>query len=71
MPRKEKRPRDWTAEERFAALMETARMPKEELGAWCRKHGLHTHHLEQWKQAALSGCDSTRKCPESNEIRHL
>lgn len=71
MPRKEKRPRDWTAEERFAALMETARMPKEELGAWCRMHGLHTHHLEQWKQAALGGCDSTRKCPESNKIRHL
>jgi transposase len=71
MPRKEKRPRDWTAEERFAALMETARMSNEELGAWCRRHGLHTHHLEQWKREALSGCGDIQKRSENSKIRSL
>lgn len=71
MPQKEKRPRDWTAEERFAALMETARMPKEELGAWCRRHGLHSHHLEQWKQEALVGCKNIQKIPQNSEIKRL
>jgi transposase-like protein len=55
---KEKRPQDWSAEERFAALIETAQMSDEQLGAWCRKHGLHTHHLKQWKADALAGCVS-------------
>jgi transposase len=71
MPHNEKRPQDWTAEERFAALMETARMPEEELGAWCRRHGLHTHHLERWKRDALSDCSDIQKAPANNEIRRL
>ena len=51
----EKRPRDWSAEERFAALVETHGMGEEELGAWCRRHGLHSHELAQWRRDALSG----------------
>ena len=51
----EKRPQDWTAQERFAALLETQGLSEEELGAWCRRHGLHTHQLEQWRRDAMAG----------------
>jgi transposase-like protein len=47
----EKRARDWSAEERFAALVETHGMSEEELGVWCRHHGLHTHVLAQWRRS--------------------
>ena len=50
MAQKEKRPKDWTREERLNALLESAKLSEEELGAWCRKKGLHTHHLEQWRK---------------------
>jgi len=53
--RQEKRPREWTAEERFAALVETHEMAEEELGAWCRRRGLHSHELAQWRRDALAG----------------
>lgn len=54
LPQKEKRPQDWTAEERINALMETGAMTEEERVAWCRKRGLFTHHLEQWKKDAVT-----------------
>jgi len=35
-PCKEKRPQDWTPQERFEALLEASRLSEDELGAWCR-----------------------------------
>jgi transposase-like protein len=52
---KEKRPKDWTPEERISALIETGAMTPEEFSAWCRKKGIFPHHLEQWKKDAISG----------------
>lgn len=51
----DRRARDWSAQERFAALVETDGMSEEELGAWCRRHGLHSHELAQWRRDALAG----------------
>ncbi len=74
----EKRPQDWSGQERFAALLEISSLGDEELGAWCRRHGLHSHHLEKWKQDAIAG--SGGKAPAQGkvearklreEIRHL
>jgi transposase len=52
---KEKRPKDWTPEERISALIETGAMTPEECSAWCRRKGIFSHHLEQWKKDAISG----------------
>jgi transposase-like protein len=71
VPQKEKRPQDWSAEERFRALIETAQMSDEQLGAWCRKHGLHTHHLKQWKDDAIAGCVATRRGKSNVKERRL
>jgi len=50
MAKQEKRPQDWTREERLNALLEAAKLSEEELGAWCRQKGIHTHHLEKWRK---------------------
>jgi len=50
MSKDEKRPQDWTREERLNALLEAAKLSEEELGAWCRQKGIHTHHLEKWRK---------------------
>jgi transposase-like protein len=62
----EKRARDWSGEERFAALVETHGMNEDELGAWCRRHALHTHELAQWRRDALAGA---APMVEANEAR--
>ncbi len=51
---KEKIPKDWTAEERMSALLKTGSMSAEDRTAWCRKKGIFTHNLDQWKKDAIS-----------------
>jgi len=61
---KEKRPKDWTAEERLSSLIETGTMSAEKRTAWCRKNGIFIHNLEQWKKDAISAI-----MPDSNKAQ--
>lgn len=47
----EKRPQDWTPTERLIALHQSYELKGEALQAWCRQHGLFTHHLREWESA--------------------
>jgi len=67
----EKRPQDWTAEERFSAVLETHGLSVEELGSWCRQHGLHTHQLEQWRRDAMAGSAGNGRREEQVELKRL
>lgn len=60
MGKKERRPQDWTSEERISALIETGSMTDDEKAEWCRKNGLFTHNLNQWKKDAIIGSDSIK-----------
>ena len=53
--RKDKRPQSWTREERLDAVLATHALGEDELGAWCRERGLHTHHLAQWRRELVEG----------------
>jgi len=53
----EKRPQDWTREERLEALLATHGLSDTALGQWCREHGLHTHHLSSWRKELVHGGD--------------
>ena len=50
----EKKPQDWTVEERFNLLMSCANLEGEAVNSRCRAHGLYPHHLTQWRQDFLS-----------------
>ena len=71
LSKKEKRPTDWTAEERFNAIIETSPLTDEESAAWCRKHGFFTHHIEQWKADALAATQPKTPKASSQEERRL
>ncbi len=71
MVKKEKRPRDWTVEERFEALLETGQLNEEEVGRWCREHGVHTHQLSRWRQDAMAGTGGKTATAEQAETRRL
>lgn len=64
-PEREKRPQDWTAEERLEALIETGGLSAEALGQWCRSHGLHTHHLAQWRRELTAGPAGAQGSPKA------
>ena len=55
--KQERRPEDWTTQERLDALIESSGLSDDELGGWCRGQGLHTHHLERWRREMIEGQD--------------
>jgi hypothetical protein len=71
-----KRPQDWNAQEKLAAVMEAASLSDEELGTFLRSRGLHEAQLQQWRDLMLAGLEPTtvyrgEKAPESKRIREL
>ena len=49
-----KRPQDWSAQEKFNAVMESYHLDDEHLGAFLRERGLHETHLQQWRKQVES-----------------
>ena len=74
-PIRMKRPQDWTAEEKLAAVLAAASLSDEELGAFLRNRGLHEPQLQQWREQMLDGLQTPaarkKKPPESKRIRDL
>lgn len=68
-----RRPQDWTAEEKYAVMIEAASLPDEELGAFLREKGLHQANLKQWRQEMLTalGESKTRPSKPSAETRRI
>jgi len=68
---KEKRPSDWTAEERISGIIKTGGMVDEERTAWCRKKGIFIHNLDQWRKDAVSAIIQKPNIEDIEEHRAL
>lgn len=53
VPGADKTTDQWSAEARFAAIVETATFSEAEVAEYCRKKGLYPEQLIQWKQGFL------------------
>ena len=74
----QKRPKDWTPEEKLQAVLEASQLSEEDLGAYLRKKGLHESNLKQWRQEMLGALQaktyskkSSGKSAEAKRIRQL
>lgn len=45
----DKRPQDWTLEERLNMVVASASLTEEALNEHCRAQGIYPHHIKQWK----------------------
>ena len=71
---KARRPQDWTAEEKLDAVLEYEKLEEEERGKYLREKGLHSVHIEKWKQQILQGLKSSKsrkKDPRDSKIKEL
>lgn len=57
------RPHDKSPEAKLQAVIDTMGKTEEEQGAYCRAHGIYSHHLDAWKKQILEGLG----VPSSNE----
>ena len=46
---KEKRPRDWGAEERLNMVIACGSLSDEDISQLCREKGIYPHHINQWR----------------------
>ncbi len=71
---KEKRPQDWTAEEKLEAVLEYENLEEEGRGKYLREKGLHSVHIERWRQQIVEGLKSSKgrkKDPRDTRIKEL
>ena len=48
------RQQDWSLEKRFQVVIETSSMNDEEIGAYCRRHGIHANTIVLWRETCLN-----------------
>ncbi len=71
MMTKEKRPADWSLEERLNMVIACASLDEEKMNAYCREQGVYTHHVVQWKEDFANGHSSASKAKSQTELKHL
>jgi transposase-like protein len=49
----QRRPQDWSAEEKLEAILEYERTPEDQRGVFLREKGLHEATLERWKKETV------------------
>ncbi len=58
VPGNGKNPEQWSGQQKFAAVLETANLNSAELAEYCRKKGLFAEQIESWRAACISGNDT-------------
>lgn len=71
IPKRIKRIQNWTKQERFKALLDTANMSEEQLNAYCRKNGIFPAQLEDWKTGLLESLDNKTGQDKDSKIKLL
>jgi transposase len=67
----EKRPQDWTDEEKLNLVIHCGSMSDVEINQLCREQGLYAHHIKQWKDELGRGVMTNKKVPNMVENRRL
>lgn len=67
---KQKTSKKWSAQAKLKAINETHAMSEEELGAYLRREGLHSHELNEWREEVIKGlAPAPRKTPGKKDER--
>lgn len=72
--RKEKRPQDWSPEERLEMVIACGALEEDPMNQLCRERGLYAHHVKQWKQNFISGSPANERADAKGlkgEVREL
>jgi len=63
----EKKPQDWSSEDKLNMLLTCASLSQEKVSELCRTKGLFPHHIEQWKIDFIE----QQTVPNRNDIKQL
>jgi transposase-like protein len=61
---------DWSSDDKFAVVLETASMNAAELAEYCRKKGLYVTQVEKWKQACTQANAAIKQQNQALKASH-
>jgi transposase len=65
------RPQNWSAVDKLNAIIETSSLSEEELGAYCRKKGIYSNNLDDWKLTIIDGLKPSANKQQKVEVVKL
>lgn len=66
----ERRPQDWSPQERLDMIIQCANLDEARVAELCRQQGIYPHHIAQWKQDFTSG-KSTSSSEKKADLQQL
>ena len=65
------KPEQFNRATQLAHIINTASLDEESLGVYCRKHGLYSHQLTQWKELFMTDNESKKTVADKDRLRSL
>ena len=65
MKKADRRPQDWSAAEKWKAVIEFEGLSADKRGEYLRREGLHSEHIEAWKKSMQAGLEQPGKKSQS------
>jgi len=68
---KDKRPQDWSLEERLNMVLDCNSLDEEAVSSLCREKGIYPHHLKQWKLDFINGSTTVSGAKDVSQMKRL
>jgi transposase-like protein len=68
---KERRPQDWSLEERLNMVITCGSPDKDAMSQHCRTQGIYPHHIKQWQQDFMNETQLNNKPKSSSALNEL
>jgi transposase-like protein len=71
MTEKEKRPQDWSLEERLELIIKSDGLSEEDCNKLCRSQGVFPYHIKEWKQQFMTGMVTSSESKKQVTVKKL
>ncbi len=71
MMTKEKRPQDWSLEEKLEMVIACGSLDEAGVSQICREKGIYPHHVAEWKKTFSDGSPGSNKLTRAAETKQL
>jgi transposase-like protein len=68
---KERRPQDWSLQDRLNMIIACSSLDTEAVSALCRQKGVYPHHVEKWKQDFVNGSGQDNSVQNKATVKTL
>ena len=68
VPGNQRNSEQWSAEAKFATVIETASLSEAELSQYCREKGLFPEQIKAWKLAFISGAGQAEQSKKAEQV---